>query len=215
YRLGRLRGRSESSSSDTWTVPTMRIRDSTVSGSGDMVLLCNVKGENGTITSEKNLVLAAASVELKKEQNDRNSGGGKATSAIEQRLSLYVKEDLTVSTYSNEFGLAAFGPFNLDGLIYVWGDARLYAANPDSAPRNFGDNGQDKYNKISIQGALVAYGSDPGSSSPGSSGKGNVSLYAQGVSLTYDPSKLVSPVSQPEAGEGVEFLTRLSYGFVK
>lgn len=189
--------------------------------SGDLAILINVKGDNGSIAVEGEAVVAAPSVTIE-------TGG---PSVFQQVLSVYAKGDLTVSTFIDTPGFFAppyvnippykgYGPLRLEGLIYSWGDADVVAGTPGQAagpgqyglPTNYGD--------VAIQGALVAYGDDPGNfdplnpaTGPGAAGLGRVSVFGEIADIIYDPSKLIAnPSGIPPSGP-LDGLLRVSYGF--
>ena len=214
----------------------LKINNSVVSTPGDLVALCAVVGNNATVTCEGNAVMAASSVSLLRQSvtnttqtNVTQSNGtvinvtnSTTTNSIvqspptPQSLSLYVKKDLTLSTFVPAPAAAVFaapwapagglfGELDLQGLIYTWGDAALFAANPDGV----GTKGP-----LAIRGLFVAYGANPDSSSPGSWGKGRVQLLADSVNLVHDATKLTGFLD-PLVFQRKTSITRLSYGFMR
>lgn len=198
---------------DAWVPGTIQLDDSTVSAKSDVNILINVNGHNGAITSEGNAVVSAPSVKMKKDGT-----------VNQQRLSFYIKKDLTLSTFTSNpaytswfssyyYGMwysytipkyEGYGPLDLDGLIYSWGNTTVYAGTPGKAAS--GGN-------IKINGALISYGGDPASTSPGSAG-GKVKLYANNLAdIVYDATKLVADPSLLDESGPVKAVDRISYGY--
>ncbi|MCA9790428.1 MAG: hypothetical protein KC910_01480 [Candidatus Eremiobacteraeota bacterium] len=197
---------------------TLHMSNSNLTSKGDVDVLINVNGENGSIVAEGNAVVAAPSVAIKK----------LGAVLFEQRLSLYVQGDLTVSTFISQPEINAwpyfvspaytgYGPLDLQGLIYTWGDTNILAGTPGrAAGPGFGGYTPTNYGEISIQGALVSYGADlevDPTAKPGSGGNGAVNMYGEFASIKYDSSKLASDPTSVPAGAPLDAITRLSYGF--
>jgi len=201
-----------------------------VSTNADVNVLLNVQGRNATLTTTGNAVLASTSVAFTKEMSEE--GESVASSDIgTQSLSLYVKKNLTLSTYqpvppttktvsytykttkkkngkkktethtsTSTLAVAGqnlFGDLSLEGLVYVWGDVTAYAGNPKNKAGAV-DSYNDNPGKISLSGALIAYGGNPENGQPGegtNGSKGRVEMYGKQVSLTYDSAKLVRSLS--------------------
>ena len=210
------------------------IKNSLVSTSGDMILLCNLQSANGTLTAEGKGVVAASSVSVRRldvtiTNNTNSTGGGNSSnssvtnsssnvtmgSPVTQALSVYMKKDLTLSTYiplpgagiNSTFSSGGdyFGSLDLQGLFYTWGDASIYGANV---------GGSGTAGPFALRGLFVAYGANPESAAPGSWGKGNVDIRAASVGLTYDASKLGGLLSEADLLRNTG-ITRLSYGFLR
>lgn len=177
-------------SSNTWCNPAVNITGATFSCEDETLMLCNVNGNNATLTSGGNATVASTSVKLEKKLDPDN------LKTATQKFSLYTKGDLTLSTYQYipgfdiwELGISIpemdfYGPLKLEGLIYTWGDVKCYGANPTGASL------ASMLADITLQGALVAYGGDPASGTPGSNMKGKVDIFANDFQLIYDPLKL-------------------------
>lgn len=205
---------SGSDYSQFYSPGTIKMNNSVFSSKGDMAVLINVSGQNAAITAEGDAVVAAPSVSLTQ----------LGVSGFQQRLSIYAKGDLQVSTFIDApgFDLGIYGylppyqgyaPLKLEGLIYSWGDATIYSGTPGRAATvgQFGTT-PSNYGNVTIQGALVAYGAEPGVGTPGSDGKGRVSVFSEFSDIIYDATKLVAdPTALPEAG--LPSVTRVSYGF--
>ncbi|MGE0489890.1 MAG: hypothetical protein AB7S38_11860 [Vulcanimicrobiota bacterium] len=203
----------------TFFVPgTLNLTNSNLTSKGNVDVLINVNGENGSIVAEGNAVVAAPSVAIKK----------LGAVVFEQRLSLYVQGDLTVSTFISQPEINAwpyfwspaytgYGPLAMEGLVYTWGDTTILAGTPGrAAGPGFGGYTPTNYGEISIKGALVCYGADlevDPSAKPGSGGNGAVRMYGEFASIMYDSSKLASDPTSVPAGAPLEAITRLSYGF--
>lgn len=199
----------------------MLIDNATLSSQGDLGIMIDIKGENASITAEENAIIAAPSVALLQDE------------AIEfdQRLSIYAKEDLTVSTYRNTPGYPPYVPpyegynnLNLEGLVYTWGDANIYTGTPGEQYTDQPDiydsyAMKPNYADVNIQGALVAYGADPSlfddadpATGPGADGNGKITIAGMSANITYDATKLVADPSLLP-GAGLPAVTRVSYGF--
>ena len=199
----------------------MVIDNAIMSSQGDLGIMVDIKGENASLTAEKNAIIAAPSVALLQDE----------AVEFDQRLSIYAQGDLTVSTYRNTPGYPPYVPpyegynnLNLEGLIYTWGDANIYTGTPGEKYTEQYDiyDGytlKPNYADVNIVGALVAYGGDPStfdesdsSTGPGSAGNGKISIFGMAAEILYDATKLVSdPSSLPASG--LPAVTRVSYGF--
>jgi hypothetical protein len=203
-----------------YEITEIKIDNADVSSPGDLNILVDLQGNNTALVSEGDTVIAAPSVRL--EVND----SGVSIANLEQRLSVYTKGDLTVSSYLHipEFFLdlgpygsttipeqKIYGTLDLQGLLYAWGDATVYGGTPGQHPGST-LAGDANYGEILISGALVAYGADPGSGEPGLEEKGRITAYGMSALIDYDSTKLV-PDPTALAEEGIPDLLRQSYGF--
>lgn len=194
----------------------LTIRDSIISSKGDLALMTDVRSRNGSLTSEGDVYISAPSVRL-----EVSSGA-----AIRQRLSVYSKGDLTMSTYlklpPNPYvgSYESYGNLDLEGLIYTWGDTNIYAGTPGQDPNST----IGYYGDITIEGALISYGGDPAAfdgsptTGPGSdvdgggNAKGKINLFGRNADIKYDRTKLVTDPSV-FTNTGLPAVDRLSYGF--
>ncbi|MBT9585748.1 hypothetical protein IV102_20575 [bacterium] len=192
----------------------LQLTDATLSCSGNLTVTTNVKGTNGTLTSGGNATILAPSVDI----------AVSTTATFDNRLSVYVKNDLTLSTWQDNPGIffppyvnipayTGYGPLKLEGLVYSWGDANIFAGTP-GAPAGPGMYTASNYGNVTISGALVAYGADPSTTSPGSAGNGKVNIYGETAHITYDATKLVSGATLVP-GAPLQAIKRVSYGFEK
>jgi hypothetical protein len=186
----------------------LQINDATVSCAGNMTVLTNVKGRNGTITAGGNSTICAPSVDI-----DMTSAN-----TFTQRLSVYVKGDLTLSTWQDNPpfppyvpAIREYGPLKVKGLVYSWGDMNIVAGTKNQNS-TAGIYKASAFGNVSITGALVAYGADPNSGSPGSDNKGAVKIYGETADIVYDATLLV-PGTTLTAGAPLEAIKRVSYGF--
>lgn len=192
----------------------LEINDSTLSAQGDIALMVNVRGSNGAIATESDAIVSAPAVSL---------------ITTDQRLSVYAKQDLKISTYLEVMAgpynpeIIGYGTLNLEGLVYAWGDATILAGTPGTAdPLNA--FGTKTYGAIDIKGALVAYGGDPeafdgsATTGPGTAvdalgdPMGRIKLYGDTANIRYDRTKLVADPSLAPPGPGIP-VERVSYGF--
>lgn len=199
----------------------MLIDNAIISSPGDLGIMVDIKGENASLTAENNAIIAAPSVALTQD----------AAVEFDQRLSIYAKGDLSVSTYRDTPGYPPYVPpyegynnLNVEGLVYAWGDANIYTGTPGETYTDQVDIYNSatlapNYAEANITGALVAYGGDPSAfdsanplTGPGSGGNGKISVYGMAANIVYDATKLVAdPASLPAAG--LPAVTRVSYGF--
>lgn len=198
----------------------VKLEDTIISSPGDLNILIDVEGKNASLTSEGDALVAAPSVKL-----EVGDGDGQMIEDMDQRLSVYAKGDLTVSTYLHtpplnldlgSFGsinipeMKRYGNLNLQGLLYSWGDATIYGGTPGQA---MSSDPLQAYGEFNLAGALVAYGGDPESGLPGSTADtGRIAYHGKKATIDYDKTKLVvDPAALAE--EGIPAVTRLSYGF--
>ena len=202
----------------------VKLADTKISTPGDLGILIDVEGKNASLTAEGNTTVAAPSVKL-----EIGDGDGVAIENMDQRLSVYTKGDLTVSTYLHtppftidlgSYGgsftipeIKQYGTLNLQGLLYSWGDATVYGGTPGVEGGMNDCTTLPRYGEFNLAGALVAYGGDPESGTPGSTAdKGRISYHGRKATIDYDATKLVAdPSTIPE--EGLPALLRKSYGF--
>jgi hypothetical protein len=202
------------SSDAQYSFGQVSIKNSTFSSKGNIAILLNLMGENASITSEGDAVLAAPSVSLKKD----------AMVNAQQRLSVYAQKDLVLSTFMSnpaiDLGMyggsipafEGYGPLEMQGLAYSWKDAYIYSGTPGEKAST-SPFGQVDLGKVSIKGAVIAYGADPVTGKPGSGGNGKIQLYAREASIEFDPTKLVADPGAATPGGPLKACKRLSYGF--
>ena len=197
----------------------MTLKNATISAVGDMSILLDVKGENGSLTTEGTAVVAAPSIDFIQD-----------STPYSQRLSIYAKEDLIMSTYRDSPGFPpyvppyeGYGPLSVEGLVYAWGDAQLLTGTPGEQYTDQFDMllgaVAPNYGEVNITGALVAYGANPenwdplnpATTGPGSAGDGEISITGMAANITYDKTKLIDPSLIPAGG--LQELKRQSYGF--
>lgn len=202
---------SGSAYAGVWTPGVLVVKDSVFSCAGNLIVTTNLKSRGGSITCGANATVCAPTVNL-------DSTGATPTAA--QKLSVYAKKDLTLSTWMNSPGfppyvppIKTYGPLNIKGLVYAWGDSNIYAATPGQ-PEPAAGYGAVTYGAVDVKGALVSYGGDPVSGSPGSAGNGKVSLYGKDADIKYDINFLASGTSLTP-GNSLDSIRRVSYGFEK
>jgi hypothetical protein len=185
------------------------------SNQGDIALVVNVTGNNGSVAAAGNAVISAPSVSI---------------ATTRQRLSVFAQEDVTVSTYlSIEAGpynpaYDGYGYLRLEGLVYAWGDTNIIAGTPGIEDPKSNGWGMPDYGYIDIKGAVVSYGGNPENfiggdpdTGPGSwqnddgDARGIINFYGSNAKIRYDRTKLVTdPTEDLGAGVPVE---RMAYGF--
>ena len=125
------------------TFSQVNITGATLSSPGNTLILSDVMAQNGTLTSAGNATVASTSVVF--------SSNGNVTNLGTQKLSIYAKNDLEISTYqptiatkvtgipvsgapppgwtgptTSSVSVSRFGNLQLDGLIYSWGNVTMY-----------------------------------------------------------------------------------------
>lgn len=185
---------------------------------GELGLLIDIRGENASLVAETGVVMSASGIKLEVP----------SIPTVEQRLSIYAKEDVTISTYisvpTNPYvpEYEGYGPLQLEGLIYTQGDANILAGTegtvaPDPA------TGHQGYGDVLINGALVAYGGDPSAfvdtdptTGPGTGNVdgsvGLVKILGKSAEINFDQTKLV-PDPSAFPGAPLDDVVRVSYGF--
>lgn len=156
---------------------------------GEVNINAHVHGSGASITAEEDIRLAGAGYLAGQELKDGGDG-----------LSLYSKSDITVTTYEPKNRVEGrYRNIKLKGVLYAWGDVNLnVGAPPDTRldPSFFIQNGY-----LTMSGAMVAYGGNPGDAtdpSPGSGsggvgeGKGNININAHWANLAYDTRYLAA-----------------------
>lgn len=139
----------------------------TLSGDGDIRLTGSVQGTGGSITSGGDIRITGLGADFS------------AAPTSTQAVNMYARGDVNFSTYQPEGGAMGYANVNLKGIVYSWGNfvARL---GHGSLPGNSGN--------LKLDGSLIAYGGDPSVDEPGANGRGLVSILADNVELTFDPS---------------------------
>ena len=181
--------------------PTVALTSATLSCPSDTVILCDVTGNQGTIISGGSAVVAATSMIFDQAAPSPGPPPPSPPPPIfepsptqNQGLSLYVKKDLTLSSFQpanvDYVGpiatspFSAYGDLHMEGLVYVWGNFTGYTANPGGSSPNDG--------RLTVRGSLVAYGADPETGLPGSEGRGKVDLFSKAVDLVFDSALLAT-----------------------
>jgi len=165
------------------------MKQAIVSANDDLSLFAQINGQDSTLTSAANLKIITTEAEMI--SKDKGGGGKRGKDgnyfsnglgvAQQLQLNLYAKKDISISTYFKN----DFKDLQLEGLIYSWGNFTA----------TLGDTGLDKWGPLDVKGAIVAYGADPTSGSPGSSGTGRIDITAKNAEITWDDRKLASLAS--------------------
>ncbi|MFN8613445.1 MAG: hypothetical protein U0931_38255 [Vulcanimicrobiota bacterium] len=196
-----------------WTPGLLNIdTGATFSCAGNIIVTTDVHSKGGSITAGGNATICAPSVIL--------DAAGATPLPFAEKLSVYAKKDLTLSTWMNSPGyppyvppIKRYGPLNIKGLVYSWGDANIYAATPGKPEPAVG-YGSVVYGTVDLRGALVSYGADPTTGNPGSAGNGKVSIFGRDADIKYDVTYLVAG-STITAGNPLDAIKRVGYGFEK
>ncbi len=161
-------------------------KEATVSCSGKVTLGTRLWGDGGAITAEDDITIVGAGSLSALELEEGGDG-----------LSLYSKGDIELNAYkyANNHSRGRYGDLKFNGVLYSWGDIRLkFAPKPDDPTPN---NYYRFFGQLTVRGAVVAYGGDPGDA-PGSgsggvgAGRGNIELEAAWAKLVYDPKYIGS-----------------------
>jgi hypothetical protein len=138
---------------------------------GDVRIAAGVKGSGASLISGGEVRLVGVGFDV-------DAGDQEGTN-----VSLYAKDKIVVSTLKkNESQDYEFTGFRLHGVLYSWKDIELKMGHKD-------DINPDPQN-VYIQGAMVAYGGEPGVDSPGRRG-GKIEIRADQVDLVFDPAYLM------------------------
>ncbi|MEW6279837.1 MAG: hypothetical protein AB1758_14510 [Candidatus Eremiobacterota bacterium] len=165
-------------------------------GLGRFVTVGEVRTSGGaSITTQQELVANAKGF---------TTGGG---------LSLYAKGDIKLSSYKwsgTDPNSGSWEKFDFQGVIYTWGAFRAHAGHP----------GTSSWGDLTLTGAIVAYGADPATGSPGSAPDpgptvplkpGIISIQAKQAILTWDqsfiPGMLSSTSSVPTGVRRILYAT--------
>ena len=182
---------------------TFDMRDAVISSDDDITLLARLNGRNATVTSAAGLKVITNEAELKNDNKGNDQGGhpkgDPADPLLEKpmlQLNLYVKKDIKISTYDN----GKFKKLKLEGLVYSWGNFQAMMGDPSS----------DRWGDFKLSGALVAYGADPVTGSPGSAGSGQIDVIAGNADITWDDRKMAAIAS---LGSSTVTLRRTVYNY--
>jgi hypothetical protein len=160
---------------DQFTVRDIKfnVQTATISAGDDVCLFARLNGKDSTLTTEGNLRVITGETEVE----SQGGGGSSQESALRMRLNFYVKKDIKLSTYNQ----TVFKELKLEGLVYTWGNfvAMLGDTVSGSSWANF-----------ELRGALVAYGADPASESPGSAGSGQIQVAAKQAKIIWDDREM-------------------------
>lgn len=137
----------------------------------DIVLAGQLNTKGGTLVSEGNLTVNTSVME----ETYQTRKGGWATRRVSQQVSMYAKKNVTVSSYQAAKG-GIFDDVLLQGVVYSWGDFLVQA----------GDSSTSTWGEFKLNGCMVAYGADPSSGAPGSSGSGKIDVTASRAALNFD-----------------------------
>lgn len=179
---------------------SIRLTDSTITVPGDVFIQGGVNGKGGTIVSEGDIsILAGRTLELESEGRsaaemereleaqlglvEQLASGVQPTAETDSaslQLNLYGKGDLTLSTFVDRRD--SYRSLAFRGLLYSWGDINVWAGKGSKANRG----------NFTLQGAMVAYGNNPSTGSPGGMGRGNMDVRARNINLAWDPRYLPS-----------------------
>lgn len=164
----------------------VNMKNSVISSVGNIKMYSEIKGENATLTSERNLKLITSETKLENKGGDKDDGkdegegegeAGPDKGLKDLQLNLYVKEDILISSYDG----SKYQNLRLEGLVYTWGDFVAKLADPSAN----GGGGE-----LKLKGALVAYGADPLSESPGSEGKGRIQVTAKRAEIMWNDKEM-------------------------
>lgn len=149
-----------------------------VSATGTVRFGANVKGEGGSITSEKDIKLVGNGTQL--------------SASLADGLTLYAKENVVLSSLQDKGNNKwDYKDIKIKGVIYSWGDIEVKTAESDP--------GVNKQGKFELEGTMVAYGGDP-AGNPGTNGDGKIEVQANEASLKFDPAYLLQLTTAPPPG---------------
>lgn len=153
-------------------------KSAVVTAAGNVRFGANVKGQGGSITSEKSIKLVGNGTDL--------------SASLADGLTLYAKDDVVLSSLQDKGNSKwEYKDIKIKGVIYSWGDIDINTANPDSSV--------NKQGKFQLEGTMVAYGGDP-AGNPGSNGDGTIDVQANEASIKFDPAYLLQLTTAPPPG---------------
>lgn len=158
----------------------LRLEQSTFSAPGDINILGKLVGRSSTITAEGGFRMVTPYGKMQRTWNDPDAPYG---------LNLYSKGDIKMSGFREYWN--NFSQVRMAGLVYTWGNFECITGHPAIPEQDWAEG--------EFKGSIVAYGSDPASGTPGSSGNGTVTFQASEVEL-YNNYDTIAAVVNPESG---------------
>jgi hypothetical protein len=140
----------------------------TLSAPGNVRVGARLEGVGGSITAEGDIRVVGVGVDF--------AANPEAASGV----NLYSAKNIVLSTfYKNKTtDDQLFYDVSLKGVIYAWGDFTA----------KMGHEEVDRWGKLQIEGALIAYGNDPETESPGQGSGGQIDVTANSLDLLFDPA---------------------------
>lgn len=171
---------------------------------GELQLLVNLNSKDATVASTGNIVVASPSVAVLK--TSASTGEVDTDVPQSQSISFFTGASLFFSSYQESSTGPFFNNLRLEGLLYAFGNITCYQDDPAA--------GVTRKGGLSLKGAMISYGADPATGSPGSGAGGKVQLYTNSADLTLDTEKLgYSQLFNPESPTGN--LVRCFYAVLK
>lgn len=154
----------------------------TLSSTGNVRLGLGVFGRGGSITTEGDIRIIGARTDLSANPDGEEGVNLYAKGNID--LFAIVPDDATLA--DDDF---VYADFKLKGIVYTQQDFRAHLGYDHPSVNQWG--------RLSLSGALIAYGGDPDPDlvppqDPGANGLGNIDITANSAELVFDPSYLGS-----------------------
>jgi hypothetical protein len=145
-----------------------------ISAPADVRVAADVRGQGASLKTKGEIRFTGVGFDLRAEQNEEGPA-----------ISLYSEDSITISTLRKDENSGKYEYTGLDfrGIIYAWKDVNLLTGHADETS---GDP-----QKVRIQGAIVAYGGEPGVDKPGDGEGGDLQISGDQVELIFDPGYLV------------------------
>jgi hypothetical protein len=158
---------------------------------GDIRIAADVRGDGASIKSDGEIRLVGMGFDIDAGTSDEGPS-----------ISLYAKEDIVISTLKPDgSGDYVYSGMDLRGLLYSWANIELKAGHEDE------DNNANPQ-RVYLQGAMVAYGGEPGVEEPGDGGGGNILLTGDQIDVVFDPTKLIGVRSEGGFPVGLKLVSR-------
>ncbi len=144
----------------------------TLRGAGDVLLGGAIQGRGGAVVAPGNLSLLG------------NGANLESTNSI----NLYSGGDILIDGFAYDTSGKKYNPVRLKGVLYAHGNITVHVGSMDS-------KAQLNWGTFDLEGAAVAYGGDPATSSPPQGSQLHVT--AQSARLLFEPAYLANLLESP------------------
>lgn len=146
----------------------------TLRGKG-IVLAGALEGHGGAVVTEGDLQLLGNGVNLSAAEDSAN------------KINLYSTGDILIDGFAFDDSSSRYNDVSLKGVMYSWGNIRINVGNPQ---------GQLAWGNFNLEGAMVAFGGDPGNTA-GNQVARQISITAAHTDLAFDPVYLLNLEDSP------------------